>query len=170
MPRTTNRTVSRLAARLRPAPTEFRFTGPAQFAVLGWTVLMGLSVAARTARPDLWQALPAGDVVRIHISNFALSSMVLLTAGGRLLQERRPHWQLWAWAGALGAANVVTESAVTLLNVPDLGDAAAGLLGVAVTLVGLFVLGRIGLVRVDGGDPGRQLGPTATPDADDALI
>ncbi|WP_222264438.1 hypothetical protein [Modestobacter marinus] len=128
-----------------------------------------MSVHRGPHSPDLWQALPAGDVVRTHISNVALSSMVLLTAGGRLLQERRPRWQLWAWAAAVSVANVVTESAVTFLNVPDLADAAAGLLGVAVTLVALFVLGRTGLVRADGGDPSRQLSPRSTPDADDIL-
>src|SRR5688500_11988791 len=101
MPRTTSRSprgiVSRLAARLRPAPTEFRFTGPAQLAVLGWTAFMGMCVVARTAGPKLWQMLPGGDVVRTHLSNFALSSMLLLTVGGRVLQERQPRWQLWAW-------------------------------------------------------------------------
>ncbi len=158
----------RLAARLRPAPTELRYTGPAQLAVLGWTALMGLCVVARTASPDLWQAVPAGDVVRTHISNFALSSMLLLTAGGHVLHERKPRRQLWAWAAAVGVANVVTESAVTVLNVRDLADAAAGLLGAAVTLGALLVLGRTGLVRAEDGDP-RQLGPTATPDADDVL-
>ncbi|WP_369135632.1 hypothetical protein [Modestobacter sp. I12A-02662] len=161
--------VDRLAARLRPAPTELRYTGPAQLAVLGWTVLMGLCVVARTASPDLWQAVPAGDVVRTHVSNFALSSMLLLTAGGHVLHERKPRRQLWAWAAAVGVANVVTESAVTFLNVPDLADATAGLLGVAVSLVALFVLGRVGLVRADGGDPSRQLSPRSSPDADDIL-
>ena len=57
---------------------------------------------ARTARPDLWRALPAGDVARTHISHLALSSMLLLTAGGRLLQERqRPqHGIITAEVGA----------------------------------------------------------------------
>ncbi|HKG50551.1 MAG TPA: hypothetical protein VKB14_08930 [Actinomycetales bacterium] len=76
-----------------------------------------------------------------------MSSIFLLVAGGRVLLEGLPRWQLWAWAGALGLVNVLTESTVTTLNTPDPVDGAAGLLGLAITLLALVVIGRIGRRR-----------------------
>ncbi|MBM7807324.1 hypothetical protein JOD57_003161 [Geodermatophilus bullaregiensis] len=151
MPRTTSRRLRGPAARLagsRQRRTfEFQLTTPAFLVVLAWVSLMGTYGVARTDAAQLWELVPAGAFVRAHMSNFALSSILLLVAGGRVLLEDLPRWRMWAWAGALALVNVLVESVVTVLNTPDPVDAAAGLLGLAITMLGLVVIGRVGLRR-----------------------
>ena len=134
-----------LTALRRPSRRRYAYQltlgGAAVF--YGGVVLLAALVAARQA-PHLWDALPVPSW-RHHVSNFALSGMLLLGAGTTALLEGRPRWQLWAWAGLVAAVNLVIESAVTVLNTPDAVDAAAGLAAVAVTVPVLMALERHGL-------------------------
>jgi hypothetical protein len=158
MPRTTSRRLRGAAARLtgsRQRRTfEFQLTTPALLVVLAWVALMGTYGVARTDAPQLWELVAAGAFVGAHMSNFALSSILLLVAGGRVLLEDLPRWRMWAWAGVLALVNILVESVVTVLNTPDPVDGAAGLLGLALTMLGLVVVGRVGLRRPAVPDPG----------------
>ncbi|MDB5166402.1 MAG: hypothetical protein JWM37_474 [Candidatus Saccharibacteria bacterium] len=80
-----------------------------------------------------------------HLSNFALSSLLLFAAGATNLLTKVSWKYIFLCALLLAGANIIMEAIVPVLNTPDMMDAAYGLAGISATLGLLALLQRYGV-------------------------
>ena len=87
------------------------------------------------------------QTINFHITNFILSFMVCTIAGYVLLVTGKKYIFCGIVALLLAVANLVYEVFLPMLNTTDIVDAYYGWVGVAISLVYLYIISKFGFVR-----------------------
>lgn len=115
-----------------------------EYAALG--VALGLMFTRNDAA--LWNAVPliGQHHLNQNFSNFAISLMLMLGIGVFPILQKRYKFLAYLAAGLI-IANIFVETGSSALNVPDIRDTYAGILGVLFGLGCLGLIGRYGVGR-----------------------
>ena len=120
------------------------FTTISASAIFIFCFLLGLIRWLNIFNKDIYVISAA---INSHITNFTISLMLCTLIGYVLLLTGKKLVSTIAVGVVLVAANFVYETLLPVLNTTDIVDAVYGLVGVAVSLVYLFIIGKFGFKK-----------------------
>ena len=87
------------------------------------------------------------EAINSHITNFTLSLLLCTLVGYVLLLTSKKYVSNIMFGILLVLTNFVYEMFLPILNTKDIIDALYGLVGVAISLVYLYFIGKYGFIR-----------------------